>query len=242
MNQSISFNIYCMSYKRPNAIMSKNLFEYCTYVVREEEADAYRASGVDDLLVIPTGEAWSFMSTLYWIIKHAPEDVIFVCDDDIEKFVYRLDDTTYLEHKDGTPDKEMITAEVERIGQMIADLDIGLAFDQPTLAPYAYDSEFKFVGMPGHIRWINRNALKATYDKNDPAASDVDMMLQELLKNRIILQPRYLCVKAAMDLNEGASRTRAGHLILVESLKNKWGKYYDYDHKRNIARLGVKRT
>lgn len=241
MSRNTSFNIYVMSYRRPNKILSKHLFEYCTYVVREEEADQYRASGIDDMLVIPTGEAWSFMSTLYWIIKHAPEDVIFVADDDIEKFVYRLDDTRYLEKSDGIPDKEMVTSEVERIAQLIYDLDIGLAFDQPTLAPYAYDAEFHFVGMPGHIRWINRTAFKAKYDPKDPAASDVDMMMQELLLNRIILQPRYLCVKAGMDTNEGATRTREGHRILVESMKNKWGRYFGYDFKRNIAKIHVKR-
>lgn len=87
---------------------------------------------------------------------------------------------------------------------LIYDLNIGLAFDQPTFAPYAYTAEFSFVGMPGHMLWINRKALKAVYDKYDLVASDVDMMMQELLKNKIILQPKYLCVKAGMDLNAGS--------------------------------------
>lgn len=126
--------------------------------------------------------------TFYWIIHNTPEDVIFIADDDIEKFVYRMSDTTYLELPDKRPDKERVTAEIERIAQLIYDLGIGYAFDQPTMAPYAYDCEFKFVGMPGHIRWINKKALKATYDPDDPAASDVDMMMQELLHNRIILR------------------------------------------------------
>ena len=241
MNPNTLFNIYCMSYKRPYKILTKHLFEYCTYVVREKEADAYRRAGIDDMLVIPEGEVWSFMSTLYWLIQQAPEDVIFIADDDIEKFVYRLDTTTYLETKDGSPDKEKITSEVERIAQLIYDLNIGLAFDQATIAPYAYTSEFSFVGMPGHIRWINRKALKAVYDRKDLAVSDVDMMMQELLKNRIILQPKYLCVKAGMDLNAGDVRTRKKHLLTVDAMKNKWGKYYDYNYKRNIAIIRVKR-
>lgn len=241
MSPNTSFNIYVMSYRRPNAIISKKLFEYCTYVVREEEAEAYRASGVEDVLVIPHGAVFSFMSTLYWIIENTPEDVIFIADDDIEKFVYRMNDTRYLELKDGSPDKETITSEVERIAQLMYDLGVGYAFDQPTMAPYGYDQEIKFVGMPGHIRWINKKALKAKYDRKDPAASDVDMMLQELLHNRIIIQPRYLVVKAGMDTNEGATRQRAGHLALIEAMKNKWGRYYGYNLKRNIARINVKR-
>lgn len=236
-----NFNIYCMSYRRPDAIMTKKLFEYCTYVVREEEADAYRNAGVDDLMVIPTGEVFSFMSTLYWIIQNAPEDVIFIADDDIEKFVYRMDNTMYMELEKGVPDKETITAEVERIGQLIYDLNIGMAFDSSVMAPYAYTQEFCVKGMPGHIRWINRKALKATYSRDDEAASDIDMVMQELLHNRIILQPRYMCVKAFMDVNAGAERERKAHLELVEQLKLKWGKYYGYDFKRNIGKIQVMR-
>lgn len=236
-----SFNIYCMSYRRPDAILTKHLLEYCTYVVREEEAEAYRAAGIDDMLVIPDGAVRSFMSTLYWIIENTPEDVLFIADDDIDRFVYRMNDTRMIEYDDKSPNKEVATAEIERVAQLMVDLGVGYAFDQPTLAPYAYDCEFKFVGMPGHIRWINKLALKAKYDPKDPAASDVDMMMQELLKNRIILQPRFFCAKAGMDLNEGATRTRQGHLALVEAMKNKWGAHYDYNHKRNIARIDVPR-
>ena len=101
---------------------------------------------------------------------------------------------------------------------------------------------FSFVGMPGHMRWINRKALKATCDPDAPALSDVDMMMQELLKNRIILQPKYLCVKAGIDLNAGGGiRTRKDHLLFVDAMKNKWGKYYDYNYKRNIALIRVER-
>lgn len=92
MTPGITFNIYVMSYQRPHKIMTKNCLEYCTYVVREEEADAYRNAGIDDMLVIPKdatlecgGKVHSFMSTLYWIIENTPEDVIFVADDDIKE-------------------------------------------------------------------------------------------------------------------------------------------------------------
>ncbi|MBO6267611.1 MAG: hypothetical protein J6N19_00535 [Clostridium sp.] len=236
-----SFNIYCMSYKRANRIMTKNFFEYCTYVVREEEAEAYREAGVEDLLVIPKGAVYSFMSTLYWIIQNTPEDLIYIADDDIIRFMYRMDDKRYLELEKGVPDKEMITSEIERIGQLILDLDIGLAFDNAQPATYVYHSEFEFKGMPGHMRWINKNALKAKYDRKDPATSDVDMMMQELLNNRIILQPRYLCVDAFMDTNEGEQKTRQRHLNVVEAMKQKWGRYFGYNYKKNTARINVKR-
>ena len=55
-----NFGIYCMSMSRWDSIMTKRLFEYCTYVVREEQAEKYRAAGVDDLLIIPAGAVHPF--------------------------------------------------------------------------------------------------------------------------------------------------------------------------------------
>lgn len=242
MKQNTSnFNIYVMSYKRSQAIMSQDMFEYCTYVVREEEAELYRQAGVENILAIPKDTVYDFMSTLYWIIDNTPEDVIFIADDDIKKFVYRMDDTSPIEIEDGVPDKEKITSEVERIAQLIFDLGIGFAFDQPNLAPYNYDREFQFKGMPGHMRWINKKKFKAVYDPEDGASSDVDIMMQELLSNRVCLQPKYLCVDALMDINEGIIENRQEHIDMVESMKNKWGKYYEYDYKKNTARIAVDR-
>ncbi|MCI8602265.1 MAG: hypothetical protein HFE45_11880 [Oscillospiraceae bacterium] len=85
------FGIYCMSINRWNAIMTKNLFEYCTYVVREEQADKYREAGIDDLLVIPAGAVHNFMTTFYWIIENTPEEVICIVDDDIPEEIKEFD-------------------------------------------------------------------------------------------------------------------------------------------------------
>ena len=242
MNPSISFNIYVMSYKRSHKIVTKNQFEYCTYVVRESEAEKYREAGIDNMLVIPADSGVNnFMSTLYWIIANTPEDVIFIADDDIERFVYRTDVTRNLLLDDDTPNKELVTAEVERIAQLLVDLGIGFGFDQPNLALYCYQREFSFLGVPGHVRWINKKAFKAKYDPEDPASSDVDMMMQELLENRICLQPKYLCVYAGDETNKGAIRNTQTEYIYIDAMKNKWGKYYDYNKKKNIQRIKVVR-
>ena len=236
-----TFNIYVMSYMRSDVILSQDMFEYCTYVVRESEAKDYNANGVMNLITIPDNAVYDFMSTLYWIINNTPEDVIFIADDDIQSFVYRQEETRYIVTPDNETDTETITSEIERIAQLIVDLNIGLAYDQSNRAPYAYDKEFQFKGMPGHMRWINKKALKATYDPHDPASSDIDMAMQELLHNRIVLQPKYLCVRAGMDTNKGIVEDRAEHLILVESMKNKWGRYYGYDYRKNTAKINVQR-
>lgn len=98
-----------------------------------------------------------------------------------------------------------------------------------------------FSQMPGHIRWVNKKKLRATYTRGELTPSDVDMALQELMYNRIILQPKYLCVKAFMDKNDGAKNDRRAFLEFTEAMRNKWGKYYAYNKKRNIGAIRVKR-
>ncbi len=238
-----------MSYKRADKILTKDLVEYCTYVVREEEAEAYRKSGVENLLIIPTGATTStgcrifnWVTTFFWIVENTPEDVICVLDDDIRNFLYRSDIYANIK-KDYDNYKEIATSEIERIAQMLVDLNLGFACDNPSTAMYAYAGEFEFKGTPAGVRWVNKSAFKAVCKPEDDAASDVDIVFQELLKNRIILQPRYFIGNNIMYVNEGgsdefsSSDNKQYHL----AMKNKWGKYFKFDYKRNIVKINVKR-
>lgn len=237
-----------MSYQRSDRILTQDLLEYCTYVVRQKEEEAYRNAGVKDLLVIPEGATLkcgtpirSFMTTLHWIIENTPEDVIFIADDDLNQFCYRLD--TYTNIKTEFKNyRGIATSEIERIAQLLYDLNLGFACDNPQFALYNYTQEFCFKGMPGGIRWINKKAFKAKYDPNDFAISDIDMMIQELLMNRIILQPRYFHSMSVKDKLEGGTTvdSKVNYQFRL-ALKNKWGKYFDYDFKKNQAKINVKR-
>ena len=104
-----------------------------------------------------------------------------------------------------------------------------------------YTSEFAFKGMPGHIRWVNKSAFKARLNTEDPATSDIDMAMQELLMNRIILLPKYFLSSAYMDTNAGDTQNRSEHIEMTHAMMNKWGKYYDYNYRKNTARINVDR-
>lgn len=244
MKDDITFNIYVMSYQRYDKIITKPLFEYCTYVVREEEADKYREAGVEDLLVIPNdGTVINFMDTLYWTIWNTPEDVIFIADDDIKRFVYRMDDWCPIDTAHFDEPVRTTTEEIERIAQILYDLNLGLAYDGPQKSLFQYGSEWNFRGMPGHCRWINKKCLKATYDCKSMAASDIDMAMQEMLYNRITLQPRYFLSDAGqMELNSGGVTIDRSLLKKSrDAMIVKWGKYYDFDWRKNQAKINVKR-
>lgn len=244
MENELSFNIYVMSYQRSDRIVTQNVLEYCTYVVREKEAELYRKAGVKDLLVIPADcPCYNFMDTLWWIIWNTPEDVIFIADDDITRFVYRMNDWLPINYENFTNPIETATAEIERIAQILVDLDLGLAYDGPQKTLFQYTSEWNFKGMPGHCRWINKKCLKAKYDYKDEASSDIDMAMQEMLYNRITLQPKYFLSDAGMmETNEGGvTQSRQDTINYRLAMENKWGKYYFYDIKKNQAKINVKR-
>ncbi len=241
---NLSFNIYVMSYQRSDRIVTQDCFEYCTYVVREEEAELYRKAGVKELLVIPADcPCYNFMDTLWWTIWNTPEDVIFIADDDIKRFVYRMDDWLPINHENFADPVAIATAEVERIAQILVDSDLGLAYDGPQKTLFQYTQEWNFKGMPGHCRWINKKCLKAKYDYKDEASSDIDMAMQEMLYNRITLQPKYFVSDAGqMETNSGGvTQSRQDTINYRLAMENKWGKYYQYDIRKNQAKINIKR-
>lgn len=238
-----------MSYKRSNKILTKDLLEYCTYVVREEEEQLYRNAGVEDLLVIPadattsTGcRIFNWVTTFFWIIENSPEDVICILDDDIKNFLYRTKDSINIK-SEFDRHKEISTTELERIAQTIVDLNLGFACDNPQKALYVYLQEFMFKGTPGGIRWVNKRKFKAVCKPEDDAASDIDIVMQELLHNRIILQPRYFLANNIMYVNEGGSDqfSMDDNKIFHLAMKNKWGRYFGFDYKKNIVKINVQR-
>ena len=239
MSQNISFNIYVMSYQRPNVHLTEKVLEYCTYVVREEEAEDYKKNGHNNLLVIPTGEVSDFVSTFFWIIENTKEDVIAIVDDDVKYFMYRTIDCINI--KSDEEGKILVSQELERIAQLIVDLDIGIAYPPMSKALYAYDREFNFLGVPGQLRIVNKKRFKATYNPKDDARGDIDICMQEILKNRICLREMYFLPNAFQDkiLGKEEYDNRKEHYNYVYALMNKWGKYFDYDFKKNIAKIKI---
>lgn len=235
----VTFGIYVPSYKRSNLILTNDLLEYCTYVVRSSEESDYRNAGVENLIAVEDSKIDSEIAVTNWIIKNSPEDVICILDDDFEDILYRLDFNEPIKK-----DKEIITSELERIAQLIVDLDIGFACEDASSVPYNYTQEFTFKGISGGIKWINKSRFKAVIDPTVEHNYDTDIILQELMMNRIILMPKYITGRSKICTNEGGSavgRQRKDMLGCIERMKNKWGKYYKFDEKHNKSSLNVQR-
>ena len=232
-----NFNIYVPSYKRSETTCTFQLLEYCTYVVRKSEEEKYRRRGIKNIWAVEDEKIDSMVKVANFIIENAPEDLIAMVDDDIPKFIYRLDTSEYL------TDPEIITSEIERIGQLLYDLELGYAAVDASTVPWNYASEFEFKGSSGGMRWINRPKFKSRFREEVAHNCDLDVILHELLVNRIVLKPKYFCTKGGTDTNAGgnSSKKRSDQVACIELMKMKWGKYFDYNLKSNKPYIRVKR-
>ena len=237
-----TFGIYIPSYKRANTCTAHRFLRYGTYIVRASEEAEYREAlrDVEDHIKV-----WAVEDELIcgltevnqWLIDNAPEDVIAILDDDIHHFYYRMYETVSLE------DPEVVTAELERIGQLMSDLKIGFGATDATIRPWNYDCGFSFKGCAGAVRWVNRPVFKAKCHKELEYNYDLDLVLQELLVNRVILKPKYFCSKGLTDTNEGGAsgKKRGDQVASINLMKSKWGKYFSYNMKTNVPHINVKR-
>lgn len=233
-----SFGIYVPSYKRADTTTTYKLLEYYKYVVRKSEEEAYlKVIPRENLIAVPDEEICNIVKVVNWIIDNSEEEVIAMVDDDMKDFIYRLDMNVNFS------DPEIITSEIERLAQIMVDLDIGYGATDASRVPWGYGSEFEFKGTTGGLRWINKKVFKSKFNEEIGYCCDMDCVLHELMVNRIILKPKYLCTNGGTDTNAGGNseKTRGDQVASFEMMKHKWGKYFDYDLKTNKVYVRVRR-
>ena len=237
--EEVSFGIYIPSYKRANLCITHRWLEYYRYVVRKSEEQAYLDAGIapENLLAVQDDLIDGMVKVNQWLIDNAEEDIICILDDDIRRMVYRLDKA------EDMPGPETVTAELERVAQTMIDLRIGFGAVDATVTPWNYDAEFGFRGCAGAVRWINRMVFKARCVPELEYNYDLDLVLQELMFNRIILKPKYICAMDVADKTEGGAsdKSRSDQIASVELMKAKWGKYFGYNFRSNKPTINVRR-
>ena len=237
MDEYASFGIYVPSYRRADTTSTFLHLPQAVYVVRKSEETAYRKRGIKNILAVEDSLINNVVKVNQWLIDNAEEDIICVIDDDIKSFVYRVDTTTEI------ADEDTLVSELERIAQIMLDLDIGYGAVDATIIPYNYTQEFDWKGSSGSTRWINRKKFKAKLDENVIYNYDIDVIMQELLRNRITLKPKYFVSRGGTDTNAGGNseKKRADQIACITLMKKKWGKYFEYDLKHNKPFIHVKR-
>ena len=230
--------IYIPSYKRAETTTTYKFLEYYKYVVRESEYEQYRkVIPEENIIAVKDEEICNIVKVVNWIIDNSEEDIIAMVDDDMRDFVYRLDTNT------SVTDPEIATSEIERIAQLMVDLDIGYGAVDASIVPWGYGSEFEFKGTTGGLRWFNKKVFKSKFNEDIGYCCDMDAVLHELLVNRIVLKPKYFCSHGLTDVNAGGNsqKKRSDQIASFEMMKHKWGKYFDYDLKTNKVYVRVRR-
>lgn len=233
----LRLGIYVPSCGRAKTTNTYKLIDDCTYVVRKSEEEEYRKAGIHKIWAVDDELIDNYVKVSNYINDNSEEDIIFTIDDDVDAFLYRLDKTVKIE------DKDIILSEIERIAQIMVDLNIGFGAEDAAITPWNYVSEFTFKGTTGAMRWYNKKAYKSRYDEKVYHNCDLDVMLHELLVNRIILRPMYFCVDAKTDTNEGgnSSKTRQDQIDCANEMKRRWGRHFDYNFKNNKPKISVER-
>ena len=233
----LRLGIYVPSCGRAKTTNTYKLIDDCTYVVRKSEEEEYRKAGIPKIWSVDDELIDNYVKVSNYINDNSEEDIIFTIDDDVDAFLYRLDKTIKIE------DKDIILSEIERIAQIMVDLNIGFGAEDAAITPWNYVSEFTFKGTTGAMRWYNKKAYKSRYDEKVYHNCDLDVMLHELLVNRIILRPMYFCVDAKTDTNDGgnSSKTRQEQIDCANEMKRRWGRYFDYNFKNNKPKISVER-
>lgn len=229
--------IYVPSYNRASTTTTFQLLDYCTYVVRKSQEEEYRSRGIKNIWAVDDCEIDNLCKVSNYIVDHAPEKIIFTIDDDVDYFIYRM------EKNEKIKDMDIVMGEIERIAQIMLDLEIGFGAEDAAITPWNYCSEFTFKGTTGAMRWYNKDVYKSKFREEVYHNCDLDVMLHELLINRITLKPMYLCVKAGTDTNAGgnSSKTRQEQRDCVTEMKRRWGKYFSYNFKTNKPTINVSR-
>lgn len=229
--------IYVPSYNRALTTTTFQLLDYCTYVVRKSQEEEYRSRGIKNIWAVDDCEIDNLCKASNYIVDHAPEKIIFTIDDDVDYFIYRM------EKNEKIKDMDIVMGEIERIAQIMLDLEIGFGAEDAAITPWNYCSEFTFKGTTGAMRWYNKDVYKSKFREEVYHNCDLDVMLHELLVNRITLKPMYLCVKAGTDTNAGgnSSKTRQEQRDCVTEMKRRWGKYFSYNFKTNKPTINVSR-
>lgn len=229
--------IYVPSHNRASTTTTFQLLDYCTYVVRKSQEEEYRSRGIKNIWAVDDCEIDNLCKVSNYIVDHAPEKIIFTIDDDVDYFIYRM------EKNEKIKDMDIVMGEIERIAQIMLDLEIGFGAEDAAITPWNYCSEFTFKGTTGAMRWYNKDVYKSKFREEVYHNCDLDVMLHELLVNRITLKPMYLCVKAGTDTNAGgnSSKTRQEQRDCVTEMKRRWGKYFSYNFKTNKPTINVSR-
>ena len=235
--KDFGIELYIPSTGRAGAVTTSDLFYDGDYklVVRESEKEEYSKY---DLVVFPDEDINSLSKVRQKIIDTSKKKLVLQCDDDLSVIAYKNKEN-YLEMT-----KDQVVQEIVRMFTIVTDLRLGYWTVTPNADVRKYRAPITFKGIAGGIVGFNKEYLKSRYDERLFTRTDLDMLMQETRNNRIALIADYIMIKQKRDKNTGGNNSKKTSRkigLADEIMKQKWGKYYEYDREKNIPKILYKR-
>ena len=76
--EEVTLGIYVQSYKRYDKILTQDLFEECTYVVRKSEEESYRQAGVKNIWAVDDEKIDNAIKTYWYILVRMYQKILFL--------------------------------------------------------------------------------------------------------------------------------------------------------------------
>lgn len=213
---------YCPSYKRADTAITHKIFrpKNFVYVVREEEADAYKKLG-RELAIIPSGSVSNISQTRNWILDNSKEQHIIMLDDDMSYL------NTIYKRARVHLNPDQIDTMICQMFEFSAAIDTGMwglnlvdypmsyainspfSFDKPVLGPFS-----------GHV------IDELRYDEVLYLKEDYDFFLQKIDRYGSVLRANYVnYVVDHFKLAGGCQthRTMEDERRQQRLLQEKWG-------------------
>lgn len=214
---------FAPSYKRPEKSITQINHPFITLIVRESEAEEYKANG-NNIIVVPDSAQGNLCRIRNYILDNhfGDADCLVLMDDDC-KGVYRWDEQKNIKFKE---DELMEFAE----SMAIMCRDFGFMFwglncvqDKGAYREHAPFATLQYIGGPfqAHLK-----ESKIRYDEDLPLKEDYDITLQHIKEHRGCLRVNFANydVKQAKQIGGCATyRNTEREQEQFNLLQKKWG-------------------
>jgi len=220
----MDIKFYVPSYKRPNDVLTQNIYPFVNVVVMESEREAYEKGGVKNLITCPDEVQGNLCRVMNWILDNYLDksDGLVILDDD-GSGIGRWENQVW----------EKFEAEelVEFCEEMaIVCKEWGFGFwglncitDKGAYREHTPFGTLQYIGGPFR-GWLRGNDLR--YDERLSLKDDYDMTLQQARKYGGCLRVNFASYRNLQSEQEGgcsAYRNMKEEKRQFDLLEDKWG-------------------
>jgi len=241
---------YVPSYKRPEKSITQKIYPHVKLVVRESDADEYKANG-NDIVIVPDSAQGNVCRIKNYIL-----DNFF--DDDVDAIVIMDDDCRGIFRWEGIKKIKLNPTELIDTVEIMTNMCDEWGFKLWGMSPVADKQSNRegvpfntllFVGSPFHC---HLKGTKIRYDEDLSLKEDYDITLQHIKEYNGCLRVNFLCYEVKQGMSGSGQvggcatyRNMEKEIQQFKALQKKWGSQVvkeDKTSKRSMDTNPIIRT